>query len=65
MDKNHFVLCVQIVSFTKAEYVRSDVEDTKKSLKDTIVPAVRHCTEYFAVFFTSSCLTVDVQRLGI
>lgn len=26
----------------EAEYVRSDIEDSKKSLKDTVVPAVSH-----------------------
>ena len=41
----HVRVCVcDTHEFTQAEYVKSDIEDTRKSLKDTIVPAVRHCS---------------------
>ena len=35
-----FVMYEQTTRHMQAEYVRSDIEDTKKSLKETIVPAV-------------------------
>ena len=35
-----FVIYEQTTRHLQAEYVRSDIEDTKKSLKETIVPAV-------------------------
>ena len=37
---------------TQSEYVRSDIEDTKKSLKDTIVPAVSSITCHHIVCIT-------------
>ena len=57
----------QTTRHLQAEYVRSDIEDTKKSLKETIVPAVSaSATVPGSAVFNGSLFrsSIAVQRPG-
>ena len=55
IDISCSVMCMFGVS-TQSEYVRSDIEDTKKSLKDTVVPAVSRSTSVWCVRIMCMCV---------